>query len=133
MGFFDKLFKVKDDSTLEGIITLQDREEIREKWREVDQHLELGKPSNLNSAVIMADKLLDFTLRKIYPNAVDFKERLILSKSKFSTGRSVYEDLWYAHRIRNELVHKVDFFLPNFEAKNIIENYRKGLQILGAL
>ena len=94
MGFFDKLFKVKDDSTLEGIITLQDREEIREKWREVDQHLELGKPSNLNSAVITADKLLDFTLRKIYPNAVDFKQRLILSKIKFNSEYPEQNDVY---------------------------------------
>lgn len=131
MDFLKKFFNF-EQPIIKGTISLTDRGEIRERWKEIEEHLKIGKPANLNTAIILSDKLLDFALGKIYPNSVDLRSRLILAKEKFP-NQDIYEDLWYAHKIRNELVHKINFFLPAVEAKNVVNNFKTALETLGGL
>lgn len=105
---------------------------VEDKWPGIDQALLAKNPSSLKQAVIEADKLVDFVLKQLYPDTKTMGERLKLAKEKFLTNRLSYDDLWYAHKIRNELVHNPTFNLPSFEVQSIIAKFAKALEILGA-
>lgn len=105
---------------------------VEEKWPFIEQELKLAKPSNLKQAVIDADKVTDFVLKQLYPERETMGERLKLAKEKFFNYRNEYNDLWYAHKIRNELVHNPRFNLPSVEVSSIIAKFARGLEILGA-
>lgn len=133
MGLFSSLFKRKDNYVGEARITLFDQNFVKESWRKIEEQISLGKPSNLRSAVIDADKLVDFVLKKIYPSLENMGERLKQVKPKFVGNYQIYDQLWFAHKVRNELVHNVNFDLPSIQAKLVLENFRQALIQLGAM
>lgn len=106
---------------------------VEKKWPEIETSLRLGKPANLKEAVIEADKLTDHVLRQYYPDTETMGERLKLAKEKFLNKRIAYDDLWYAHKIRNEVVHNPSFQLPSFEVESLINKFKTGIQILGGM
>lgn len=69
----------------------------------------------LRSAVIEADKLLDFVLKSKRVKGSTLGERLKNSKKMFKT--SAYNRVWEVHKLRNRIAHEMDFH-PN-------ENYLK--------
>jgi hypothetical protein len=131
MGILELLFKRITFS--EGRLTNHDLNQVRESWMKVEEQLSLGKPSNFNQAVMTADKTVDYVLKAIYPRTSTMGERLKAAREKFRSDPQVYEDLWYAHKIRNELAHNLDFHLPSFEAKNVVEKFKVALRVLRAL
>lgn len=133
MGIFSFIFGKKFSYTREGALTTLDKQTVREGWIKVEEQVSYGKPSNLRSAVIDADKLVDFTLRKIYPADESMGERLKTAKVKFVNNYDIYDGLWFAHKVRNEIVHNVNFELPSIEVKNILDKFKAGLDHLGAL
>ena len=133
MGLFSSLFKRKSNYVAEARITLFDQNFIRESWVKIEEQISLGKPSNFRGAVIDADKLVDFVLKKIYPSLENMGERLKQVKPKFAGNYQIYDQLWFAHKVRNELVHNVNFDLPNIQAKLVLENFKAALTHLGAL
>jgi len=132
MGFFEKLFGKKSTAIQKGFISSFDKQEVQERWAKISELAGLGRPSALKEAVIESDKLVDFILDKLYPNQENMGARLKLAREIFRNYKDDYENLWYAHKLRNELVHKVGFELPVFEAKNLLEFYKRGLEIMGA-
>lgn len=134
MGLFSSLFKgVKGSYVPQGRLTLMDQNFVRENWLRIEEQANLGKPSNFRSAVIDADKLVDFVLKKIYPSLDSMGERLKQAKSEFKDNYPVYDQLWFAHKTRNELVHNVGFELASVQAKVVLENFKNALVYLGAL
>ncbi|MCL5411389.1 MAG: hypothetical protein M1150_01440 [Patescibacteria group bacterium] len=131
MGIFKFLFK--SFFPAEGRLTASDVNQIRGSWGKVEEQLSFGKLSNLQQAVILADKTVDYALRAFYPNTVTMGDRLKLAKQKFQGDLKAYDDLWYAHKIRNEIAHNIDFYLPSFEAKSVVEKFRNALKYLGAI
>jgi len=110
-----------------------DAQEVRNGWGKVEEQVAFGKPSNLKTAVIEADKLLDFTLKKMYPTLSTTGERLKAAKTLFVGKWEVYDGLWFAHKIRNELVHNINFELPTSQVMDILNKFKAGLMELGAL
>ncbi len=133
MGLIETLFGKKSNSVGRGYISSYDRQQVSERWAKIDELVTVGKPSALKEAVIEADKIVDFCLDKLYPNQETMGERLKLAKEVFKNYRREYENLWYAHKLRNELVHKMGFELPVFEAKNLLDFYKSTLEIAGAM
>ena len=134
MNFLAKLLGWgKQASRQRSFLTGEDREQIRDRWEKIGQLEEVGKPSAWREAVIEADKLVDFALAKIYPGEEKTANRLVQAKEVFASYKQEYENLWYAHKIRNEMVHTVGFELPSVEAKNILEYFKRSLEILGVL
>ena len=105
---------------------------VEDKWPGINQALLSKNPSSLKQAVIEADKIVDYVLRQLYPETETMGERLKLAKEKFLNNKISYDDLWYAHKVRNELVHNTNFNLPSFEVQSIIDKFAKGLELLGA-
>lgn len=116
----------------EGALTSSDRQTVRDSWLKIEEQVSFGKPSNYRSAVIDADKLVDFVLRKIYPADEAMGERLKNAKVKFVNYYEIYDGLWFAHKVRNEIVHNVNFELPSVEVRSILDKFKAGLERLGA-
>jgi len=110
-----------------------ERQRILERWKTIEELKTTGRPSAFKEAVIEADKLTDLALSCIYPSIDTYVERLKQAKELFLSSRQDYENLWYAHKIRNELVHSLGFELPSAEAKNVLDHFKKALEILGGI
>lgn len=80
-------------------------------------------------AVIDADKLLDEALKKRSYKGKTGGERLVSAQHDLSDNDAV----WYAHKLRNRLVHEPTTRLRKNEAKNALAGFRQGLKDLGAL
>jgi len=86
-------------------------------------------PEGTILAVIDADKLLDEALKKRGYKGKTMGERLVSAQRSLSNNDGV----WYAHKLRNRLVHEPDVRLRKNEAKNALEGIKQGLRDLGAL
>jgi hypothetical protein len=129
MNLWDKLF---GRARTEAYLTASARENAGERWRWVEDQVELGKPNNLKLAIIEADKIIDEVLKSLYPDEKELVQRLKLVQPKFS-DRQVYDDLWYAHKVRNIVVHELNYDLPSHEARNVLEKYKRAIEVLGVL
>jgi hypothetical protein len=129
---FEKIFKSK--ISLKNFTRLsidyKDGEIVKQKWNEIQNLMALGRPSNFRQAILEADKLLDFVLEKMnYRGSLG--EKLKAAKDRFSPG--IYNGIWDAHKIRNRLVHEVGSEILNWDAKEAIEKFERGLKDLGVI
>ena len=128
MGFFDFL-KIKSEPKQRRRLTGADREFIMQEWQEIQQLVDLNKPSARNQALIRADKLVDHAL-KVVSSGETMGERLKNAQDAFSSW-DVYDDLWKAHKIRNKMVHEAGFEPPYYTVKDALEKIKRGLRDLG--
>jgi len=105
---------------------------IQTKWQEVENTFVLGGPSHFKSAIIEADKLVDHVLKSLGVPGETMGERMKNARSKFE-GYSDYENLWFAHKVRNNIAHESEHELNSAEAKKAIEYFEQALKSLGAL
>lgn len=85
-------------------------------------------PDGMVLAIIDADKLLDQALRKRRFKGKTMGERLVSAQRLLSDNDSV----WYAHKLRNRLVHEPSVRLKKKEAQKALAGFRQGLRDLGA-
>ncbi|MEA2020711.1 MAG: hypothetical protein U9M98_03310 [Patescibacteria group bacterium] len=128
MGILD-IFKIKDVCKDRRRITGADREFIKAQWAEVEQLVDLDKPSARNQALIRADKILDLALKRI-TSGNTLGERLKNAQDSFSDWE-IYDGLWKAHKIRNKMVHEAGFEPPHYMVKDALEKIRRALEDLG--
>ncbi len=86
-------------------------------------------PDGMILAIIDADKLLDEALRKKGFKGKTMGERLVAAQHSLSNN----DNVWYAHKLRNRLVHEPDVRLRKNEARSALEGIKQGLRDLGAL
>ncbi|HET6924589.1 MAG TPA: hypothetical protein VFH39_02055 [Candidatus Saccharimonadales bacterium] len=80
-------------------------------------------------AVINADKLLDEALKKRKYKGQTMGERLVSAQHDISQNDSV----WFAHKLRNKLVHEDFTKLKKKEVLQALMGFRNALKDLGAL
>ena len=97
------------------------------RWGEVLGRVKTSEGMAL--AVIDADKLLDEALRRKGYRGKTMGERLVAAQRELSNNDSI----WYAHKLRNRLVHEPNVRLRKSEAKNALSGIKQGLQDMGAL
>lgn len=102
-------------------------EKFREGWLAV-QELCRDK-STWPLAVINGDKLLDEALRKRGFKGKNTGGRLVSARKILSDNDKV----WFAHKLRNRLVHEEDIKLTEAIVKNALAGIRQALKDLGAL
>ncbi|MEI7690132.1 MAG: hypothetical protein WCI63_00680 [bacterium] len=105
---------------------------VQNKWIEIEQTFNLSGPSHFKTSIMEADKLVDYVLKGKKVRGTTFGERLKNAKSEFSNF-SDYNNLWFAHKVRNNIVHESTHDLSSSEVKRAIEYYKKALRELGAL
>lgn len=85
-------------------------------------------PEGMMLAVIDADKLLDEALRRRHFKGKTMGERLVSAQRIISDNDAV----WYAHKLRNRLVHEPHVKLKKKEAQTALAGFKQGLKDLGA-
>ena len=86
-------------------------------------------PEGMVLAIVDADKLLDQALKKHHLKGKTMGERLVSAQRLLSDNDAV----WYAHKLRNRLVHEPNVRLKKREAQQALAGFRQGLRDLGAL
>ncbi len=112
-------------------ITL-DKKVIQSKWADIEATANLGGPAHLKASVMDADKLVEQVLSSKGLSGNTFADMLKSGKKLFH-NYAEYDNLWFAHKVRNSIAHDndVDFSISN--AKKAIEYFKKALKTLGAL
>lgn len=105
---------------------------VRDKWAEIENLIALGGASQLKNAIMEADKLVDYALKSKGVAGETMGERLKNAKQKFP-NYSDYDNLWFAHKVRNNIAHEAGHDLVTTEVKRAIESFKKALKTLGAL
>lgn len=103
-----------------------DQQYFQRQWIELLARVKT--PEGMMLAVIDADKLLDEALRRRHLKGRTMGERLVSAQRLISDNDAV----WYAHKLRNRLVHEPNVRLKKKEARNALEGFKQGLRDLGA-
>lgn len=101
----------------------QDRALIINKWQEIERLMENDR---LKEAIFEADKLLDHIFRKLNLRGETFADRLRSAEKKLSN----YQDIWTAHKLRNQLAHEIDREVTTREAKQAIDIFDRAIRRL---
>ena len=110
-----------------GELSEKDQSYIHSHWYRI---LDSFKHDPKN-AVMDADKLLDYCLRKRGGGKFDkmsLGEKLKKAEGYFSDINGV----WTAHKLRNKIAHELNIKLFENEAKQAISQFKKALKDLGA-
>jgi len=100
---------------------------FEKKW--IELLTRVRTPEGMILAVIDADNLLDEALRRRGFKGKTMGERLVAAQNSLTNNDAV----WYAHKLRNRLVHESDARIKEREAKTALAGVREGLKDLGAL
>lgn len=105
------------------------REAMRRRWQEVESLLDSPGELSPKLAVIEADKLLDHALKSMAMPGETLGERLKFAAYKYPK----LSEVWWAHRVRNRLVHEASYSLDRGVAKKAIRSFRNALKLIGAI
>ncbi len=94
-------------------------------WKKIEGFLKKGASADLKLAIVEADKILEEALKNLGYQGENIKERLEqISKEVYPN----LEDLKYAHKIRNRIVHEKNFSLSKAKAEAVLRIYEDFLR-----
>ncbi len=93
----------------------EERGVIVRKRSEIESLLKSESIIELKHAVMEADKLVDYILRAIGASGETFADRLRSQEEKIP--RSLYNDIWQGHKVRNQLAHEQENRISNTELR----------------
>lgn len=102
---------------------------VHEMWGKIEALERYGKDMNFKLAIIESDKLLDYVLQQMGIPGPTMAERLKVASYKYPSLRQV----WWAHKVRNCVVHDAQYVLSGGEAKKVILIFKKALKDLKCL
>lgn len=108
---------------------VSDRKNLRARWVEIEAMLEKPGDMHLKLAVLEADKLLDHSLKALSFSGKGLGDRLKFAQYRHPKLRNV----WWAHKIRNQIAHEASFHLDRGTAKRAIKEFKKALILIGAI
>jgi hypothetical protein len=106
-----------------------DRQGFRRRWAEIEQMAGASGEVQRKLAVMEADKLLDHALKALAMPGDTLGERLKFAQYKYPKLREV----WWAHKVRNQLVHEASYRLDAGVARNAVRAFKSALSMLGAI
>ncbi|MFZ5365268.1 MAG: hypothetical protein ACOZBH_03715 [Patescibacteria group bacterium] len=106
-----------------------DVEKIKKKWNEIEDLISKDNETMWRVAVIEADKLLDFALKGMIMPGENMGQRLKYASGKYPKIQQV----WWAHKLRNNLVHEHDIKLRKGEAAKAVKAFERALKVLNVL
>ncbi len=106
-----------------------DREAMRRRWAEISKMIDAPGELSRKVAVLEADKLLDFALKALAMPGTTLGERLKFAQYKYPELR----DVWWAHRVRNQLAHEASYHLDAKVARSALKAFEKALTRIGAI
>lgn len=103
---------------------------VAERWRKILENAFSNPPESLYLAIIEADKLVDEVLENLGFLGESVAQKM--EKLNIQEFKSL-DELWQAHKIRNEIVHSPNFALSESEAQKVLEAYEKFLKEAGVM
>jgi hypothetical protein len=103
------------------------QEFYQKRWGELLTKVKTNDGMSL--AIIDADKLLDDALKKKHFRGKTMGERLVAAQRTISDNDAV----WYAHKLRNRLVHEDNVRLTKRDVQKALAGFKQALRDLGAL
>lgn len=97
--------------------------ELEARWEEIES-------LDPKYSIIEADKIVDTVLRRAGLQGNSMADRL--RRTEKMVIRRVYQEMWEAHKLRNQLVHEVDYHVSADAAKNAVWQMKRFLITLGA-
>ena len=101
------------------------KETAKKEWTKIEQHFYKGDENDLKIAVIEADKLLEEALRESGIRGISLGDRL---KSLKPEQLPNLDQVWQAHRLRNDIVHQPTFKLKRDLAERALNIYEETLR-----
>ena len=80
-------------------------------------------------AIMEADALLDSALKSMSMPGMSMADRLRVARYKYPKLNKV----WWAHKLRNQLVHESSFQLGSRQAKQALEEYERAFKTMNLL
>lgn len=97
---------------------------LEKEWQSIRNRVEKGDEANVKLAVIEADKLFDDLLIKIGYIGKDMGDRLMqITPAQMPN----INDIWHAHKTRNNIVHTPNFHLAHAQAREVINIFERAL------
>jgi hypothetical protein len=93
--------------------------EVREEWKQ------LIRSRDPKTAILEADKLLDYTLLKM-----GYKGSLGAKLKKAPSLFSKINDVWAAHKIRNNIAHKINYKVDEKTYKRTMLQFKQAFKDL---
>jgi len=103
---------------------------MAKRWQSTLVKLEKDDENSYKLAVIEADKLFDDILKRIGYQGESMGERL---KQLTTSQISNIDEVWQAHKLRNQIVHEPDSRLTHSQAQRAVEIYQRALENLEAI
>lgn len=104
------------------------REDIQKRWEEVERLSDEGL-MGMKMAIVEADNLLDGALKSMMMPGETMGERLKVAGYKYPELRNV----WFAHKLRNQIVHESTFAISKRQGASAIRAYKKALKLINVL
>lgn len=123
--FLDFIFKKKINRRAVSVETVKN---IEREWGNINTLLSQRGPSQLRQALISADKTLDNALRDMVEGQT-MGDKLKEAEKYFD--KYLYNRIWEAHKLRNNLVHESGFEPPYFTITEAVQTFRDALYALG--
>jgi hypothetical protein len=101
--------------------------ELAGHWSQVTALLE--NPATEGMAISEADKLLDAAFRALGLPGDRMSDRLRAAEGRL--GRSLSNEVWRAHKLRNQLAHEVGAQLAPGQARVAVRTFEAALRALG--
>lgn len=82
----------------------EEKKLILKQLDDIKYSMTLHNPSSNRDGIVRLDALLSKSLQLRHRNSLNCGENL--KKSKTIIGKKYYEDIWFYHKLRNQIVHE---------------------------
>ena len=124
IGILNKFFKATDNFLKGGKTP---KKNLNASWQKILSRLNKNDEASLHMALIEADNLFDDLLKLMGLPGESMADRL---KYLNSTQVSNIEEIWQAHKLRNQLVHGSEYPIARSEIEFGVRAYEKALKEL---
>jgi len=101
--------------------------ELSQHWGGIEHFL--NNPATYSLAVTEGDKILDATLQASAVEGKNMSERLQKAQPRFESA--LYQEIWDAHKLRNQIAHEVGTVITYEQAQDATATFRHALRTLG--
>lgn len=106
-------------------------EQLVAQWELIKQKSESAPPQSLTLGIIEADSFVDTILKTVLQLPGD---TMATRLERIDDGSlQTLENLWRAHRARNDLVHTPGYSLGISDARRMVQHYEEFLKELGVI
>lgn len=124
MQIVDKWLKTTGNFLL---TTAFPKRHLNKSWQKILLRLDKNDEANLRLALIEADNLFDDLLKQIRLPGESMADRL---KYLDSSQISNIDEIWQAHKLRNQIVHNPEYPITKNEIEFGVRAYEKALKEL---